>query len=351
MRLLSDARLKLGELRQLSWSGVSPGVRCGGGAWRSGWGSRMRAHGGAARSPAVWRVLSGYLPVNVDRRSSVLERKRAEYRAFVEQAARARAAAAASAGAPDAMLHQIEVDVLRTTPRRLFAQDTTKAIFERMLYVFHCRHPGSGYVQGMNDLFVPFFGVFLSAYAGADFEGARLSELPAAALAEIEADTYWCTSQLIDKVQDYFTADRPGLQAQVAALEGLMDRIDPVLSRHLERHGVPYMQFAFRWMNCLLMRELPLRAIIRLWDSYLAEDAGFEALHLYVCAAFLKTFANQVLAADDMSEIMLLVLNWPTAHWTERDSALLLAEAFRLKFTFDQAFDSHVRNSTTPLRR
>ena len=60
---------------------------------------------------------------------------------------------------------------------------------------------------------------------------------------------------------------------------------------------------------------------------YLAEDAGFETLHLYVCAAFMKTFANQVLAASDMSEIMLLVLNWPTEHWTEGDSALLLAEA------------------------
>ena len=30
-----------------------------------------------------------------------------------------------------------------------------------------------------------------------------------------------------------------------------------------------YLQFAFRWMNNLLMREIPLRCIIRLWDTCL----------------------------------------------------------------------------------
>ena len=38
---------------------------------------------------------------------------------------------------------------------------------------------------------------------------------------------------------------------------------------HFEAHGVEFLQFAFRWMNNLLMREIPLRATIRLWDTYL----------------------------------------------------------------------------------
>lgn len=37
---------------------------------------------------------------------------------------------------------------------------------------------------------------------------------------------------------------------------------------HLLRCEVEYLQFAFRWMNNLLMRELPLRCTIRLWDTY-----------------------------------------------------------------------------------
>lgn len=37
---------------------------------------------------------------------------------------------------------------------------------------------------------------------------------------------------------------------------------------HMQQYEVEYLQFAFRWMNNLLMRELPLRCTIRLWDTY-----------------------------------------------------------------------------------
>jgi hypothetical protein len=39
-------------------------------------------------------------------------------------------------------------------------------MFERILYIWAIRHPGSGYVQGMNDLVTPFFAVFLQAHIG-----------------------------------------------------------------------------------------------------------------------------------------------------------------------------------------
>lgn len=39
-------------------------------------------------------------------------------------------------------------------------------ILERILYIWSIRHPGSGYVQGMNDLLVPFFTVFLTPHIG-----------------------------------------------------------------------------------------------------------------------------------------------------------------------------------------
>lgn len=41
------------------------------------------------------------------------------------------------------------------------------------------------------------------------------------------------------------------------------------LDVHLSRNSVEYIQFAFRWMNNLLMREFPMRCVVRLWDSYL----------------------------------------------------------------------------------
>lgn len=41
------------------------------------------------------------------------------------------------------------------------------------------------------------------------------------------------------------------------------------LAAHLETENVEFMQFAFRWMNCLLMREISVQNTIRMWDTYL----------------------------------------------------------------------------------
>jgi hypothetical protein len=44
------------------------------------------------------------------------------------------------------------------------------------------------------------------------------------------------------------------------------------LASHLEEQGVEFMQFAFRWMNCLLMREISVKCTIRMWDTYLVSS-------------------------------------------------------------------------------
>ena len=62
---------------------------------------------------------------------------------------------------------------------------------------------------------------------------------------------------------------QPGIQRQVTALRDLTARIDAGLSKHLEQDGVEFIQFSFRWMNCLLMREISVKNTIRMWDTYL----------------------------------------------------------------------------------
>lgn len=90
----------------------------------------------------------------------------------------------------------------------------------------------------------------------------------------VEADVFWCTSHLLDTIQDNYTFAQPGIQNSIFMLASLVERVDAPLHRHLTHNGVEYLQFAFRWMNNLLIRELPLRCIIRLWDTYMV--CGFE---------------------------------------------------------------------------
>lgn len=56
-----------------------------------------------------------------------------------------------------------------------FSAHITCQSLERLLYVWAIRHPASGYVQGINDLAIPFFQVFLSAYIGAPSSSSPLS--------------------------------------------------------------------------------------------------------------------------------------------------------------------------------
>lgn len=117
----------------------------------------------------------------------------------------------------------------------------------------------------------------------ADIDSKELSHVDPAVLLETEADVYWCLTKLLDGIQDHFTPAQPGIQRMIYRLRELVHRIDEALVTHLESNGVEFYQFAFRWMNCLLMRELPFRLVIRLWDTCLAEQDG--CVHAWVRCA------------------------------------------------------------------
>jgi Rab-GTPase-TBC domain len=93
--------------------------------------------------------------------------------------------------------------------------------------------------------------------------------LPPTVLAAVEADSFWCLSRLLDGIQDNYITAQPGIQRSVKRMAELVARIDAPLSEHLATQGVEFMQFAFRWMNCLLMREISVKNTVRMWDTYL----------------------------------------------------------------------------------
>lgn len=76
---------------------------------------------------------------------------------------------------------------------------------------------------------------------------------------------------VVAATQDHYTFAQPGIQRMVQKLEELVERLDAELWKAIRGQGLEFLQFAFRWMNCLLMRELPMHLVIRVWDTYLAE--------------------------------------------------------------------------------
>ncbi|KAK0720771.1 rab-GTPase-TBC domain-containing protein [Lasiosphaeris hirsuta] len=334
-KILQASTIPLSDLRALAWSGVPEEVRA-----------------------MTWQLLLSYLPTSSERRVATLERKRKEYLDGVRQAfdkggsgggtatptGTGGGKGAGARGLDEAIWHQISIDVPRTNPHiELYGYEATQRSLERILYVWAVRHPASGYVQGINDLVTPFWQVFLGTYiTDPDIEsGMDPGQLPRAVLDAVEADAFWCLTKLLDGIQDHYIVAQPGIQRQVAALRDLTARIDAGLAKHLEKESVEFIQFSFRWMNCLLMREISVKNTIRMWDTYMAEEQGFSEFHLYVCAAFLVKWSDKLVKMD-FQEIMMFLQSLPTRSWTEKDIELLLSEAYIWQSLF-KGSSAHLR--------
>eukprot|EP01094_Clydonella_sp_ATCC50884_P009453 TRINITY_DN1898_c0_g1_i3.p1 TRINITY_DN1898_c0_g1~~TRINITY_DN1898_c0_g1_i3.p1 ORF type:complete len:451 (+),score=130.60 TRINITY_DN1898_c0_g1_i3:189-1355(+) len=319
LALLAQPNVSMGKLRSLAWSGIPADVRA-----------------------TAWKILLGYLPTNRDRRPETLERKRREYYEFLKQSF----VDATRDDYEEKTFRQICIDVPRTIPScDLFQVPVIQRSLERILYLWALRHPASGYVQGINDLVTPFFVLFLKEQMEheGDVDDIDVSSVTSDTFQIVEADSFWCMTKLLDSVQDNYTFAQPGIQKMVFKLQELVSRIDAPLSKHLEDEGIQFIEFAFRWMNCLLMRELSLNHVIRMWDTYLAEGEGFATLHVYVCAALLIQWSSQIRQLD-FQGIMLFLQRLPTATWAEKEVEMLLSQAFLYK-TLYQDSPSHLRSS------
>jgi len=308
--LLSQSPVNMHQLEKLSWSGIPRKFR-----------SR------------VWKILCGYLPAG--KSDEVLKRKRDEYNGYVNQYFNNK-----EEDIHKDTFRQIAIDVPRMSPLvGLFQQRCVQEMVERILYIWAIRHPASGYVQGINDLVTPFLMVFLQDFVEKDVtrNSFVFEELDDLVRNNIEADSFWCMTKVLDGIQDNYTFAQPGIQVKIRQLEELLKRVDLKLHSHIVGHDVQYLQFSFRWMNNLLLRELPLNATIRLWDTYLAEPDGFSKFHLYVCAAFLSRWKSDLEQKKDFQSILLFIQNVPTAKWHDKDISLLVAEAYKLKYMFADA--------------
>ncbi|CCF57889.1 hypothetical protein KAFR_0D02420 [Kazachstania africana CBS 2517] len=358
------------ELKEISWNGVPKPNR-----------------------PKVWKILIGYLPLNIKRQDSYLKRKRQEYVNGLNHIS------SNNHSKDTAAWHQIEIDIPRTNPHiSLYQFKSVQNSLQKVLYLWAIRHPASGYVQGINDLVTPFFEVFLTEYLSQSQIDDVENIDPQTYLTEeqwsnLEADTFWCLTKLLEQITDNYIHGQPGILEQVKNLSQLVKRIDSDLYDHFQKEHVEFIQFSFRWMNCLLMREFQMGTVIRMWDTYLAEtstettnsipytssneislpktpiqrnastfstpvettspssygrsapvttsnttsvnsddstrlrQSSLNEFHVFVCAAFLIKWSEQLLDMD-FQGIITFLQNPPTKDWTETDIEMLLSEAY-----------------------
>lgn len=61
---------------------------------------------------------------------------------------------------------------------------------------------------------------------GAELDTFDVSKLEDSDRNNIEADSFWCLSKLLDGIQDNYTFAQPGIQNKVRQLKELVERVD-----------------------------------------------------------------------------------------------------------------------------
>lgn len=305
--LLSDSVIDMDRIRSISWSGIPDKYRS-----------------------TVWRLFLDYEPVNSSIRSAALAHKRNDYFDCLEKVF-----SESQKYLWTSAQKLTEAQILRDLPRThstILRNERVQTLFEHVLFVWSVRHPASGYVQGMNDLLQPFFFVFLLPYCnGKDvdeiIELDNLDFLSDDIMKEIEADCFWCFSKLLDGLQDVYTTDQPGLYKMLDYLAKVISRVEPDLCLMLKKEEIDYQEFAFRWINCLLVREFPMKLVFRLWDLYLSNYTKISSIHVYVCSAILSFLSPQLLNLSH-AQFVLKIQSINPDDWKMEDMEMILAQAY-----------------------
>lgn len=211
----------LKRLNALVWLGVPPHV------------SRQKC----------WELLLGCLPASSENREPTVQRFRDDYIAHNRSTDMTSSGATFSAE-DQAAMRQIKKDVPRSASGTAFFQHPrVQLAVERVLFNWATRHPACGYVQGMNDLVLPFFIVVFNENLSIDVVSksaaaidAQLSAVHQDHWRVMEADVYILANKFLEKIQDNFVASQQGAHDMVQRFSSIVKTVDPALWSAI--HGV-----------------------------------------------------------------------------------------------------------------
>ena len=326
-KIINQQFINITELKNLCWQGIPFSN------------NNLRAE--------CWKFLLGFYPLNSELKKNAVQRKKDEYSEMCRIYSNALSNPDSEMNEQELKTYrQIQKDVPRTMPEYpMFQNEKIKFMLTRILYIWSMRHPASGYVQGFNDLCVPFFIVFFLDF----FNHITINELLNKGnddlnnikednYFELETDIYYSLTKLLDRIQTNYTHNQPGIVKMIKRMELIIETVDKELYVYLKEKEIDYVQFCFRWMNCFLIREFPINLMIRLWDTYFSEENGFSDFHLYVCACLLLNFSEKLKQMTEFQDLIVFLQNLPTSQWSLQDIDILLAKSYSIRELYSSIF-------------
>lgn len=252
-------------------------------------------------------------------------------------------------------LDDVRKDVCRMHPEgcgRLAQTPWVQALAERVLFAWSV-DDADGYFQGLNDLLVPCVVALVaeevaSAGGGAHSDGAlmlsarEVAQLSPGAQTRVEARSLRLLGAVAGALDVQRGASRLHSDGMLRVFDAVLRWAHPQLRDALAACGVLPVCYALRWCLCLMARELPVPALLLLWDALLADpgDGPLGTLPVYVAAAHLLALAPLVLAACGSggracspadSEAVTVLLTQAPVRWDARAVRRLVAAAVALR--------------------
>ena len=214
-KIINQQFINITELKNLCWQGIPFSN------------NNLRAE--------CWKFLLGFYPLNSELKKNAVQRKKDEYSEMCRIYSNALSNPDSEMNEQELKTYrQIQKDVPRTMPEYpMFQNEKIKFMLTRILYIWSMRHPASGYVQGFNDLCVPFFIVFFLDF----FNHITINELLNKGnddlnnikednYFELETDIYYSLTKLLDRIQTNYTHNQPGIVKMIKRMELIIETVD-----------------------------------------------------------------------------------------------------------------------------
>ena len=212
--------------------------------------------------------------------------------------------------------------------------ETHADVMARILFIYSKLKPDLSYVQGMNEIIAPIYYV----YSIDNKIGVELSNIN-----DIEADCFWSFYNLMELIRDVFNRDKDytdeGVKGKAERLKLMLTNIDEDLNNHLDKYGLDYSTFAFKWFILFFSQDYNMVDILKLWDYIFVEKDKFENVY-FVGLAILEMKKEELMESDLTGMIQIL----------QNSNDLLIEDVIENAKTLKKEFGSEclaIMNNTT----
>ena len=280
----------------------------------------------------IWKIILGYLPLDISEWDSTLAKKREEYKIykkFIKE--KLKKELEKKEYTSKDILEQIIKDVYRTnTQFSFFFQPTDKNknfnkeeilniynkrknwdfsnieevykydnfenethtdVLKRILFTYSSILQDVSYHQGMNEILAPIYYTF-------SYDKLYLEENEE----DIEADSFWSFYFLLNGIKNNFEENQEGLFYKSEILSECLKIVDEDVYNKLLEKNIKCEFFCLRWFVVLFGQDFDMGDVIRIWDFVFSSE-NKNYLLFYVCLAVINLRRN-VIINGEMNEIL-----------------------------------------------